>query len=256
MGNEPLRFDRDGRAFVLPEFQFAVFDKQRIRAPRHKVKLIGIRMQIDEKVVRVAGVAVPKTEQAFGCPESIERIQIDEFADGFFGCLLCRENVNQLLNLRSAGVVIAAFVLKTIFPSLVKINDGAFIERAVGISKDAFEERLTDAFYVRIDAEVHAVDGNFRIGAPRCRQTDGVKQRIAHELADKGDVLQIIIQREVRLPIKCGIFVNTVQPDFEGGARLAERTEESFFADADARKCHAINRDARFDVGIRTLGRL
>ena len=74
VGDEPLRFDRDRRARILSEFQFAVLQKQRIRAPRHEMKFIGIRMQIDEKVVIVAGVSVPKPEQTFGCPEPIERI--------------------------------------------------------------------------------------------------------------------------------------------------------------------------------------
>ena len=160
------------------------------------------------------------------------------------------------MNLRSALCIVAAFVLKTIFPSFIKINDGAFVERAIVIPEDAFEERLPDAFNVRIDAEVHTVHGDFCVSAPRRRQTDGIKQRIAHKLTNLSGILLVIVQREVRLPVKFSIFVDIVQFDFEGGARLAERAEEPFFPNADARKYHTVNRNARLDISIRPLGRL
>ena len=42
------------------------------------MELIGLRVQVDEEIVAVAGVTVPKTEQPLDGPELVKRLFIDE----------------------------------------------------------------------------------------------------------------------------------------------------------------------------------
>ena len=51
--------------------------EQAVRAPWNEVKPIGFGIQLNKKVVAIAGVAVPETQQPFHCPESKERLLID-----------------------------------------------------------------------------------------------------------------------------------------------------------------------------------
>ena len=48
------------------------------------MELAGLRMEIDEKIVVVAGVSVPEAEQPFDSPKAVERIQVDQLADHLF----------------------------------------------------------------------------------------------------------------------------------------------------------------------------
>ena len=75
MGEETLEADRARRAAV--DTQAAVFLEQTISAPRHEVELAGAGVEVNEVVVAVAGVAVPKTEQPLESPELVKRLLVD-----------------------------------------------------------------------------------------------------------------------------------------------------------------------------------
>ena len=79
VGQETLEPDGARGAPVNPEA--AVFLEQTIRAPGHEVESVGPGIEVDEVVVAVAGVAVPKTEQALKRPEFVERLLVDQLPD-------------------------------------------------------------------------------------------------------------------------------------------------------------------------------
>ena len=77
VGNKAHRTNGAGRAAIDPER--AVFLKHAVGAPRQEMELVGFGVEIDKEIVPVAGVAVPKTEQAFHSPKGVKRLLIYEF---------------------------------------------------------------------------------------------------------------------------------------------------------------------------------
>ena len=65
------------RSAIDPER--AVFLKHAVGAPRQEMELVCFGVEIDKEIVSVAGVAVPKTEQAFHSPKGVKSLLIYEF---------------------------------------------------------------------------------------------------------------------------------------------------------------------------------
>ena len=68
----------DGARRTAVDAKHAVFLEGAIGTPWHEMELIGLRVQVDEEIVAVAGVTVPKTEQPLDGPELVKRLFIDE----------------------------------------------------------------------------------------------------------------------------------------------------------------------------------
>ena len=77
VGNKAHGANGAGRAAINPER--AVFFKHAVGAPRQEMELVGFGVKIDKEIVPVAGVAVPKTEQAFHGPKGVKRLLVYEF---------------------------------------------------------------------------------------------------------------------------------------------------------------------------------
>ena len=64
-----------------------------------------------------------------------------------------------------------------------------------------------------VHAEVFTVDGDARIAAARPGRPGPVKQVVAEELVHEGDVLFVVVERQVVQPVNCLVFDVVVQLD-------------------------------------------
>ena len=254
IGDPALGLDRDRRAEI--EVEHATLAEQRVRSPRHEVEPIRLRVEINEKVVRVAGVAVPKTKQPLDGPEPVKRIEIDEPADGFLARLLALEQLDQLPDFFAARFVVAAFVLEAALPVLVKIHYRTLVKRAGIVAEPARQQRLAHRLHVRVDAEVFAVDRHLGKGAARRRRPGLVENRIPHVLAHDGAVLLVVVHRQVGQPADGLLLVGVVELDLERRPAAALRADEPLLAQADLFKLHAVNRHVGIHVFVRAVDRL
>ena len=253
IGDPALGLDRDRRAEI--EVEHATLAEQRVRSPRHEVEPIRLRVEINEKVVRVAGVAVPKTKQPLDGPEPVKRIEIDEPADGFLARLLALEQLDQLPDFFAARFVVAAFVLEAALPVLVKIHYRTLVKRAGIVAEPARQQRLAHRLHVRVDAEVFAVDRHFGEGAARRRRAGGVENRVPHVLADDAAVLLVVVHRQVGQAADVPLLVGVVELDLERRSAGALRADESLFAKPDLSKFYTVNRHVGIHVFVRAVDR-
>ena len=61
------------------------------------MELVCLWVEVDEKIIAVAGVAVPKTEQSFNCPELVESLLINKLPQLLFEIeiVLCQLSHNE-----------------------------------------------------------------------------------------------------------------------------------------------------------------
>ena len=253
IGDPALGLDRDRRAEV--EVEHAALAEQRVGAPRHEVKPIRFWVEIDEEIIGVAGVAVPKTKQPLDGPIFIKRIEVNQLADGGLRGLVALEQLDQLADFFAARFVVAAFVLETALPAVVKIDHRALVKRAFVIAKRPGQQRLAHRLHVRVDAEVFAVDRYLGEGAARRRRAGGVENRVPHVLADDAAVLLVVVHRQVGQAADVPPLVGVVELDLERRSAGALRADESLFAKPDLSKFYTVNRHVGIHVFVRAVDR-
>ena len=253
MSNPPLGLDRDRRAKI--EVKHAALAEQSVGAPWNEVKPVRLRVEINEVIVRVAGVAVPKADQSLDGPEPVKRIEIDEPANRLLARLLALEQLDKLPDFFAPLLVVAALVLEASLPTLVKIDHRSLIESAVFIVKRPRQQRLAHRLHVRVNAEIFAVDCHFGKGAARRRRSGGVKQRVAHVLTHDGAILLVVVHRQIGQPADVPFLVGVVQLDLERRPAGALRADESLFAQPDLFKSYAVDRHVGVHVLVQPVDR-
>ena len=254
IGDPALGLDRDWSAEI--EVEHTTLAEQRVRSPRYEVEPIRLRVEINEKIVRVSGVAVPKTKQPLDGPEPVKRIEIDEPADGFLAHFLALEQLDQLPDFFAAQFVVATFVLEAALPVLVKIRYCTLVKRAGIVAKPARQQRLAYGLHVRVYADIFAVDCHFGKGtAGRWRPGLG-ENGIPHVLAHDRAVLLVVIHRQLGQPADDLSLVNVVELDLQRRPTGALRADEPLLAQADLFKLHAVNRHVGIHVFVRAVDRL
>ena len=173
IGDAALGFHGEWGAKI--EVEHAAFFKKRISTPRHEVKLVRLGIEIGKKVIGVAGVAIPKTEQSFHRPESVERIEVDQFADGLFSDGVAFGQFDQFADMRAPGFVVACFAFEAAFPAIIKIHHCSLIKCSVVIAKAALQHSLADCLDVRVHTMIFSVHCYFGEGGARGGGSGGIE---------------------------------------------------------------------------------